>query len=394
MKRIYWRPHKVSKLGLSAVAAASLLGLALVVCWPVQRRDGQRALKWEAVRRAAAMMHELKQERLRRGLPIEPGFDPARTGLVGQAMSLVTSRPSDLRSKQTSINPNFAAAIVDMLTEAGVRPGDTVAVGWSGSFPALNVSLCAALDTLGVQSLILASATSSQYGANLPEFMWLDMERHLQEQSLTRCRSAAVTFGAGADRGLGLSDEALAHIEQVAARNDVPLLRSSRRLLAVEQRLDWYRRAASGTPIKAFLNVGGGVASTGGEKGQHLFQAGLNRHVGAAAAQVDCVMARFAASGTPVIHLNHVQELAAQWGFPVAPETFPELGVGRPFQDQQPNRWLALVVLVGILASMRCCVWSGKGQLALRRLPRWLQAHAPVAIHAPNELDTEPQLMV
>jgi poly-gamma-glutamate system protein len=394
MKRIYWRPHKVSKLGLIAVAVASLLGLASVVYWPVPRRDGQRVLKWEAVRQAAAMMHELKQERLRRGLPIEPAFDPARTGLVGQAMSLVTSRPSDLRSKQTSINPNFAAAIVDMLTTAGVRPGDTVAVSWSGSFPALNVSLCAAIDTLGLQPLILASATSSQYGANLPDFMWLDMERHLRDQALTRCRSAAVTFGAGADRGLGLSEEALAHIEQVAVRNDVPLLRSSQRSQAVQQRLDWYRRAANGTPIKAYLNVGGGVASTGGEQGQHLFQAGLNRRVSSTATQVDCVMARFAASGTPVIHLNQAKQLATQLEFPIAPQTFPEPGVGRPFQDEQPNRWLALIVLVGILASMRYCVWNGKGQLGLRRLRRWLRADSPVAIHSPDELVTEPQLMV
>lgn len=394
MKRVYWRPQKVSRKGLWIIAIASLVGLALVMRSPIQRRDPRRELKWDAARHAAKMMDEVKRERQRRGLPVEAAFDPAESGLVGAPMSAVTSRPSHLRVKQTSINANFAAAIVDMLDRAGVGPGDTVAVGWSGSFPAFNICLCSALDRLEVRPLIIASATSSQYGANQPEWMWLDMERHLRDQGLTHCRSVAASLGAGADRGLGLSVDAIRHIEQVVQRNDVPLLSSTERSEAVRQRIESYETLAGEQPIAAYINVGGGVASTGGEQGKALFQPGLNGRVGHRAAGVNCVMAHFAAQGTPVIHLNQATQLAEAFGFPVAPTETPALGIGAPFETRQPNRILALVVLVGLMGGMRFCVSSGQGYRAINQLMEQLRPQQRSAGLAGAESPVrEPQLM-
>ena len=393
MKRLYWRPQKASKHGLMAVAMLSLVGLAWVFHAPLAPDDAQQLRKWTAARQAAAMFASVKDERVRRGLPIESGFDPAETGLVGNAMSLVTSRPSDLRSKQTSINPNFAAAIVDMLSDAGVQPGDTVAIGWTGSFPAFNICVGAALDSLEVRPLIIASATASQYGANQPEWMWLDMERHLHDKGLMSGRSSATTIGGGADRGLGMSAEAIEHVRQVASRNGVPLLPAARRAEAVAERLAHYRQLAAGRPIKAYINVGGGVASTGGEQGKHLFRAGLNSPE-SVAAEIDCVMAQFAREGVPVIHLNQAKELAASLGFPVAPTRLPAVGEGHPFNAQQPNRWLASFVLVAVLASMRLCVWNGHWQPALRSVVARFQVHPRIRLHRIDECVQEPQLMV
>jgi poly-gamma-glutamate system protein len=376
------------------VALLSLFGLALVFKNPTPPDDAQQLRKWTAARQAAAMFESVKHERLRRGLPIESGFDPTGSGLVGNSMSMVTSRPSDLRSKQTSINPNFAAAIVDMLVEAGVHPGDTVAVGWTGSFPAFNICLSAALESLDVRPLIIASATSSQYGANLPEWMWLDMERHLHEEGFTTCRSAATTIGGGADRGLGMSQESLEHVRQVAARNGVPLLPGARRAEAVAARMARYRTLAAGNPIKAYINVGGGVASTGGEQGKHLFRAGLNRPTRGAAAEIDCVMGHFCRQGVPVIHLNQAKQLAVSLGFPVAPTQLPTVGEGRPFNGQQPNRWLASLVLLGVLGSMRLCVWNGQWQHALRRAASRFRTQPRIVIHRIDDRVQEPQLMV
>jgi poly-gamma-glutamate system protein len=394
MKRLYWRPQKASKHGLMVITLLALFGLALVLKNPTPPDDAQQLRKWTAARRAAAMFESVKQERLRRGLAIEPGFDPAQTGLVGNSMSLVTSRPSDIRSKQTSINPNFAAAIVDMLVEAGVRPGDTVAVGWTGSFPAFNICVSAALESLEARPLIIASATASQYGANLPEWMWLDMERHLRKQGLTSCRSSATTVGGGADRGLGMPAEAIEHVQQTARRNGIPILPGARRAEAVAERMVRYRELAAGQPIKAYINVGGGVASTGGEQGKHLFQSGLNQLTRGASAEVDCVMGHFCQQGVPVIHMNQAKDLAESLGFPIAPTRLPAVGQGRPFTSQQPNRWLASLVLVGVLCGMRLCVWNGQWQSTLRRaVPRFRPQPRP-AIHRIEERVREPQLMV
>jgi hypothetical protein len=151
---------------------------------------------------------------------------------------------------------------------------------------------------------------------------------------------------------------------------------------------------AAGQAIKAYINVGGGVASTGGEQGKHLFRAGLNLPRTSAAADVDCVMAHFHREGVPVIHLNQAKELAASLGFPIAPTQLPSVGQGRPFDSHQPNRWLASFVLITILATMRICVWNGHWQPALRSVVARFQARPRVRLHRIDECVQEPQLMV
>ena len=246
MKSLYWRPQKVSRGLLLSVCVLSLLGLWLVETCPVPRYDRTHALKIRAAERAQKLMAAVRDERLRRGLTINSQFDPANTGLIGEPMSLVTTRPGDLRAKQTSCNPNFAAAVVQLLDQAGVRPGDTVAIGWSGSFPAMNLAVCAAVETMELRPIVLASATASQYGANHPEFFWLDMEHSLRQRQLVCLRSAAVSLGGAADRGWGLPSEAVSCIRAAIKRNDVPELGASSRAEAVQRRMQRYRGIGSG----------------------------------------------------------------------------------------------------------------------------------------------------
>ncbi len=400
MKSVYWRPNKVSRTGLVLVAVASLVGLAFVLSGPWPRQHAVESLARQAADRAATMMDSLKAERLRRGVPLEPALDPGLTGLVGAPMSVVTSRPADLRSKQTSVNPNFAAAVVSMLTAAGVQRGDVIAIGWSGSFPALNLSVAAAVETLELEPLIIASAASSQYGANFPNFMWLDMERCLRDQGLLRCQSAWLSMGAGADRGLGLSDDGRLAIEQLAARHGVPMLRSDSREAAIEDRMQRYQQLAVDRPIRAYINVGGGVASTGGERAKHRFRPGLNRHVRIDDAKADCVMARFSQQGIPVLHLIEAKQLAARYGMPEAPEQRPAAGGAQLADLTRPSRVSATLVLVGLLLGMRSCVLRPHSA----RVHEWLQrclgreigADAALADHDANEdaSISRPQLMV
>ena len=73
----------------------------------------------------------------------------------------VTSLPGKLANKQMTVNPNFAAAIVQMRKDAGVEKGDFVAVGVSGSFPAFNVCTYTALETLRARPIVIGSGASS-----------------------------------------------------------------------------------------------------------------------------------------------------------------------------------------------------------------------------------------
>ena len=62
--------------------------------------------------------------------------DSRHTGLIGPEWSEITTTLGDPEAKRTTINPNFAALIAHLLQEAGVKKGDTIAIGSSASFPA------------------------------------------------------------------------------------------------------------------------------------------------------------------------------------------------------------------------------------------------------------------
>ena len=360
MKSVYWRPQKVSRRTLV------MIGLAAVCAWAVvhgSQRLGtveNGAQKLQAARRAEESFQAIRQVRLRRGDTINLVLDPTGSGMLGEAMTRVTSRPAELADKQTTVNPNFAAAVVEMLLDAGVRPGDTIAVGWTGSMPALNIALCGAVESLQLHAIVVASATSSQYGANRPDLLWLDMERVLHDRHLISFRSQAASIGGIADRGLGMSPEALALVAAGIRRNGLPTIGTQSRAQSIDQRMRIYE-AADSSPIKAYVNVGGGIASTGGSDIKRQYQPGLNRTVPPEVLATDSVMARFAGQGIPVIHLGQVRALARRYGFPIASTEMPTVGTGHPFHRQAPSRSLAAAGLLLILGLMQATVLTDWG---------------------------------
>src|SRR5690606_28246145 len=129
-----------------------------------------------------------------------------------------TSNTGHLPAKALSTNPNYAAVIVAMLKRAGVEKGSVVAMGVSGSFPALNTSAYAALQTLEVRPIIVVSVSGSAWGATDPQYTWLDMERTLYEKRLISFRAAAGSRGGIGDRGFGISKRGRAPLDQAVER--------------------------------------------------------------------------------------------------------------------------------------------------------------------------------
>ena len=133
----------------------------------------------------------LKLERLEKGVFVDPVNDPAETALIGQEYSQITTDRGYLDAKLASTDPNFAAVIVEMLHQLGLERGDCVAVAVTGSFPALNISALAALETFGARPVVISSVGASNFGATDPYFTWLDMERLLVEKDVLKTRSTA-----------------------------------------------------------------------------------------------------------------------------------------------------------------------------------------------------------
>lgn len=366
MRRIYWRPQSISRTVLLLIAALSVGGLGAVEVLKSKTKQPYYQEKVAAAMLAAKGMEAIRDRRLELGHEIDPETDPAETGLIGTLMTPITSTTGSLSAKQTSVNPNFAAVIVDMLKRARVKEGDVVAVGASGSFPALNVCVYAALETLRVKPIIISSAAASQFGANLPDFVWLDMEKVLADEGLIPFRSVAASVGGYEDLGMGMTDEAKQLVAKAIERNGLKKIEADSFDRAVEQRMQIYHQHAKGAHIKAYINVGGGTISVGRSLGKKMYDPGLNLRAPRKATRINSVMSRFMRDGTPVIHLVQVEEIARNYGLPIAPENRPDVAVGSIYVREQYNPWLAAGVLVAIFVSLHAFLLSDLGFRLLR----------------------------
>lgn len=367
MKKVYWRPRAVSRNALVLIGLLSIGALFLVENLRTETKKPYYEQKLEAAQLAAQALEAVKLERLRRDILIDWEVDPSYSGLIGQAMTAMTSSAGTLTAKQTTVNPNFAAVIVDMLKSAGVKEGDVVAVGCSGSFPAMNICVYAALETLKVKPVIVTSATASQWGANHPDFLWIDMEKYLHDEKIFSFCSVATSIGGHKDLGVGLPDEARTLAEAAIERNNLTLIQGETFKRSVDQRMKVYREHTKGAPIKAFINVGGAMVSTGRITGKRTFRPGLNLRAPAGLRDLDGAMPRFAKNKVPAIHLNSMTELAERYGLPIAPKEMPVVGEGDVFIGMEYSRTLAIGMLVVIFASLYTFIRSSIGFRLLRK---------------------------
>ena len=139
-------------------------------------------IKVKAAMNMQESMNILKSSRMVSGVFIDDENDPNETGLVGSPFSLITTDEGDLDAKLTTLDPNFAAGMVELMTQLSLQKGDTVAVLMTGSMPGANVAVLTALKSLSVIPVTITSVGASQWGANQVDFTWLDMEKILFEK--------------------------------------------------------------------------------------------------------------------------------------------------------------------------------------------------------------------
>jgi len=286
---------------------------------PAVRLPACRAAPVQAARLAQRAFTAVREAR-ERLVPLDPELDPAGTGLIGLRRSPVTTVKGSLGAKQTTANPNWAALITELLQRAGVRRGDAVAAGLSGSFPALNIATLAALQALGARPVVIASVGASQYGANVPGLLWPDIERLLNEKGILRVRSVGLSLGGQLDRAGSLKREGRRMLREAIHRHGARMIRAPSFAESLEQRMKLYD---AGGPIRVYVNIGGGAISVGTHRGKMAFRPGLSRGLPPDATEIDSVMTRFARRGVPVIHLIRISELSRRFRLPWRPRVPP-----------------------------------------------------------------------
>jgi poly-gamma-glutamate system protein len=297
----------------------------------------------------------LKACREARGLPVDPAADPNATGLIGEERSAITTSAGRLEAKRTATNPAFAALVVSLLHEAGVRRGDAIAVGASSSFPALIVATLAAAEAWGVRPFVISSLGASEWGGNIPAFSWLDMEDCLRAQGLIGVAPVARTVGGEEDVGKDMSPEGRALLLARLRAGAVPFFEEPDLERNVARRMALYRAAAGPRPLKAFVNVGGSWANLGTDPAVLEVEPGLARRVAVPPPSRRGVLQAMAADGIPVIHLLNVKGLCERYGLPWDPRPLPAPGDGpevRPGARSAASPLLAVGYLAAVIAAL------------------------------------------
>ncbi|NEZ03765.1 poly-gamma-glutamate system protein [Wenzhouxiangella sp. XN201] len=347
-QKLYWRPSSIPTPALLLLALAAVAALLVVETFTRQEASDYYSEMLDASRLVQQSIEVLRPIR-GRVEPINPDVDPLRSGLIGIASSPLTSNSGDLESKQATINPNWAAVVIRLLAEAGVEPGDRVGVAVSGSFPALNLAVYTALQSMGVEATTVVSGSASQWGANIPGFAWLDITRELRDAQLIDIKADAVTLGGIEDRGVGLDRRAIEMITESAQQAGIELIVPDSYEEAVAERIRIYNQGGSDKPLAALINVGGGTATTGPNIIDHFFGSGLNRTAPSAAFRVPSVMGHFLQQEIPVINFSGIRNLATQYGLPYPPERMESIGTGGVYRAESYRRWLAALMIVLLL---------------------------------------------
>jgi poly-gamma-glutamate system protein len=331
---------------IRVLALLSLLALAGLYLVETQKTDVKR--KWYKEKLEASIIAKqaadlLKEYRLQKSVFIDVVNDPNRTTLIGQDITPITTDQGNIDAKLTSTNPNFAAVVVDMLKEADLKENDAVAVSFTGSFPALNIAVHSAIQTLKLKPVIITSVGASNWGANDPYFTWLDMEKYLYDAKLFKYKSVAASMGGGLDKGRGLSPEGRNLIKAAVDRAGIEFINEEFLENSIEKRFNIYK-SHSRTPIKLFINVGGGIASVGSIENYQFVPSGYSPPLTIKNFPIKGVLIRMSEENIPFIHLLNITQLAEKYGLPLTPAPLPVPGEGEIFVQKQYSMTLTVII--------------------------------------------------
>lgn len=301
----------------------------------------------DARRRMERCMEAVRSYKAELNIPLA-AEDIHKTGLIGGEYSEITTTLGSIEAKRTAASPDMAALLVRMLYDAGLKTGDSVGAGFSGSFPSLNLAVICACDAMGLKITYISSVGASTYGANAPELTFPDMAHRLYMDKLISCDSALVTPGGDNDDAYGVFDEAVFDrvLERLASLG-IPTMREPDYLKNISARRAVYEKNG----IDCFVAAGGNITSMGkGDRalklGQGLLQS--RRFNKAVVDDNSGLVERYMAEGIPVINLLNIKKIAADYCIPFDPAVLPPEGESEIYwQVEFPKAALIAALVFG-----------------------------------------------
>lgn len=342
--------------------ALSFLFFVLVRGIPSRKMENLKNQMISASRIMVAAQKVLRECRKERGIPVDREEDPNDTGLIGLKYSPLTTSLGQLEAKRTTTNPNFAALVVLLLHQAGVRRQDRIAVAASGSFPALILAVLSASRAMGVEPMVISSLGASQWGANHPDFHWLRMHECLIKAGVFPWKPVALSLGGTTDLGEEM-EEASRHtlMEEIRA-NGLFLIQEPDLEQNVRLRMRLFEEKAGKDRIKAFVNIGGSWPCMGSDPDVLRLKPGLVRINRIPPPERRGLIHEMASRRIAVVHLLFIRGLVRRYGLCWDPVPLPQPGEGRLYvlaRKSQPlflyaaSVYLILTAVVLVLRGLR-----------------------------------------
>ncbi|NLL62273.1 MAG: poly-gamma-glutamate system protein [Candidatus Atribacteria bacterium] len=343
-----WVKYKVSLKYLVVALLIATIGLFLTKITIVKKPTDYYQLQYRAAQIMSQAIEAISKERKVRQIPINKQLDPNGTGLIGEEYNELTTTLGNLDAKRTSTNPDFAALMVKYFQQAGLKSGDVIAIGSSGSFPALLLATLSASKVMGIIPLTIYAIGASEYGANIPDFTFIDMLKVLNERNILDYKLAAVSMGGNQDQAKGLFfPESKKTIMDIAKRSGVYLIDTGELATNIQKRLDIYRKEAGGKQIKLFVNIGGASANFGDTNQSLNLPNGLVFQVSETpASTARGLVFEFLELKIPIIHLLNIRDLSIKNGIPIDPIPLPGIGQSEVFFKYNYQKWIIILTIL------------------------------------------------
>ncbi|MBF4695635.1 poly-gamma-glutamate system protein [Fusibacter ferrireducens] len=336
--------NKRDVLRLSLILLFLILLLALVVQNSKVQKNTYYDQQVHAAEKMKTCMEAIKSYKSDLEIPLSDE-DYFKTGLIGEPFNLITTTLGEVKAKRTTAHPDMAALVVKMFHEVGLKKGNRVGLGFSGSFPALNIAVLCAAEEMELEMVPITSVGASTYGANNYALTFPEMLHHLYQEGLLDTDSAMVSLGGDFDVGVNIDSDKIHEIEERLIESGLNLSKEPDLEKNVQLRLRTYGQ------IDCFVAVGGNITNGGTTEEAITLGQGIldgNQYFGKVDAKSGIIQ-HYLSKEVPVINLLNIEKITLTYGMPFDPIERDEIGTGTIYYTvTYPKFLISIGFLTGV----------------------------------------------
>lgn len=298
-----------------------------------------------AAEKMEVLSNKIKDYKISMGIPIYD-YDYFQTGLLGDEFNIYTTSIGYLPSKRTTTNPDMAALVVDMFKEIGLEENDRVAVGFSGSFPGLNIAVISAGEIMNLDLIIISSFGSSTYGANQEKLSFPKMLNILNSENLTIYNSQMVTLGGDYDVAYGKPDDIMEPIIEEYKNMNLNLMVEKDFEKNIQKKINLYYQKGN---IDAYIAVGGNITFLGNNEGNFSNKQGILKRSKinpSSFREGDGLIKYFLSKNIPTIHLLNIKKIVSDYGLNFDPSVWQNIGESKIYYKIEYNKKISVILLI------------------------------------------------